>query len=86
MQKAVKCWPTCSAKRLPGYILGAMRPNTRQLVVSGGSFDYDSDYYGGDDFAPGAKWRGWRRQPSSHLIVYTLDANDMQPPLPPPRV
>ena len=57
---------------------GRDSPNTRQLVVEHGGFDYDSDYYGDDlPFWSEVACSDGSRRP--HLIVpYTLDANDMR--------
>ncbi|MDN7193442.1 allantoinase, partial [Klebsiella pneumoniae] len=57
---------------------GRDSPNTRQLVVEHGGFDYDSDYYGDDlPFWSEVACSDGSQRP--HLIVpYTLDANDMR--------
>ena len=61
-----------------GWYTGRDSPNTRQLVVEHGGFDYDSDYYGDDlPFWTEVACSDGSRKP--HLIVpYTLDANDMR--------
>ena len=61
-----------------GWYTGRDSPNTRQLVVEHGGFDYDSDYYGDDlPFWTEVACSDGTRKP--HLIVpYTLDANDMR--------
>lgn len=61
-----------------GWYTGRDSPNTRQLVVEHGGFEYDSDYYGDDlpFYMPVKKTNG---QTVSQLIVpYTLDTNDMR--------
>ncbi len=61
-----------------GWYTGRDSPNTRQLVVEHGGFEYDSDYYGDDlpFYMPVSKADG---EVINQLVVpYTLDANDMR--------
>lgn len=78
MQKAVQVLADLFGKAPTGWYTGRDSPNTRQLVVEQGSFDYDSDYYGDDlPFWSEVACGDGSRRP--HLIVpYTLDANDMR--------
>jgi len=65
-----------------GWYTGRDSPNTRQLVVDHGGFEYDSDYYG-DDLPFWMKVRRSDGQVVPHLVVpYTLDTNDMRFSLP----
>jgi putative urate catabolism protein len=61
-----------------GWYTGRDSPNTRQLLVEQGGYEYDSDYYG-DDLpfrTPVTRSDG---QVVQHLVVpYTLDTNDMR--------
>ena len=61
-----------------GWYTGRDSPNTRQLVVEHGDYEYDSDYYG-DDLP---FWTQVTKSDGStvpHLVVpYTLDTNDMR--------
>jgi len=61
-----------------GWYTGRDSPNTRQLVVEHGGYEYDSDYYG-DDLP---LWTPVNKSDGStvpHLVVpYTLDTNDMR--------
>jgi len=61
-----------------GWYTGRDSPNTRQLVVEHGGFEYDSDYYG-DDLPFWMKVHCSDGSDRAHLVVpYTLDANDMR--------
>ena len=61
-----------------GWYTGRDSPNTRQLVVEHGGFDYDSDYYG-DDLPFWVEVTKSDGNTVPHLIVpYTLDSNDMR--------
>jgi putative urate catabolism protein len=61
-----------------GWYTGRDSPNTRQLVVEHGGYEYDSDYYGDDlPFWTQVTKRNGSIVP--HLVVpYTLDTNDMR--------
>jgi allantoinase len=48
LQKAVQVLTDLFGKPPTGWYTGRDSPNTRQLVVEHGGFDYDSDYYGDD--------------------------------------
>ncbi|MCF8579363.1 allantoinase PuuE [Enterobacter ludwigii] len=78
LQKAVHVLTDLFGKPPTGWYTGRDSPNTRQLVVEHGGFDYDSDYYGDDlPFWTEVACSDGTRKP--HLIVpYTLDANDMR--------
>jgi allantoinase len=61
-----------------GWYTGRDSPNTRQLLVDHGGYEYDSDYYGDDlplwmkvDKSDGS-------QVDQLVIPYTLDTNDMR--------
>lgn len=61
-----------------GWYTGRDSPNTRQLLVEHGGYEYDSDYYGDDlpCYMPVTQSDGFT---VNQLIVpYTLDANDMR--------
>ena len=78
MAEAVRIHTELTGAPPLGWYTGRDSPNTRQLVVEHGGFEYDADYYGDElpfwtDVALGD---GSRRK---HLVVpYTLDANDMR--------
>ncbi len=76
--KAVQVLTDLFGKTPTGWYTGRDSPNTRQLVVEHGGFDYDSDYYGDDlPFWSEVACSDGSQRP--HLIVpYTLDANDMR--------
>ena len=76
--KAVQVLTDLFGKPPTGWYTGRDSPNTRQLVVEHGGFDYDSDYYGDDlPFWSEVACSDGSQRP--HLIVpYTLDANDMR--------
>ena len=78
LHKAVHVLTDMFGKPPTGWYTGRDSPNTRQLVVEHGGFDYDSDYYGDDlPFWTEVACSDGSRKP--HLIVpYTLDANDMR--------
>ncbi len=78
LQKAVQVLTDLFGKPPTGWYTGRDSPNTRQLVVEHGGFDYDSDYYGDDlPFWSEVACSDGSQRP--HLIVpYTLDANDMR--------
>lgn len=78
LHKAVQVLTDLFGKPPTGWYTGRDSPNTRQLVVEHGGFDYDSDYYGDDlPFWSEVACSDGSRRP--HLIVpYTLDANDMR--------
>ena len=78
LHKAVHVLTDLFGKPPAGWYTGRDSPNTRQLVVEHGGFDYDSDYYGDDlPFWTEVACSDGSRKP--HLIVpYTLDANDMR--------
>ena len=78
LHKAVHVLTDLFGKPPTGWYTGRDSPNTRQLVVEHGGFDYDSDYYGDDlPFWTEVACSDGTRKP--HLIVpYTLDANDMR--------
>lgn len=78
LHKAVQVLTDLFGKPPTGWYTGRDSPNTRQLVVEHGGFDYDSDYYGDDlPFWTEVPCADGQRKP--HLIVpYTLDANDMR--------
>lgn len=61
-----------------GWYTGRDSPNTRQLVVEHGGFEYDSDYYGDDlpFYMPVKKADG--HTVSQLIVPYTLDTNDMR--------
>jgi allantoinase len=61
-----------------GWYTGRDSPNTRQLLVEHGGYEYDSDYYG-DDLPFWTRVRPANGLETPHLVVpYTLDANDMR--------
>lgn len=78
LHKAVQVLTDLFGKPPTGWYTGRDSPNTRQLVVEHGGFDYDSDYYGDDlPFWSEVACSDGSQRP--HLIVpYTLDANDMR--------
>ncbi|HBQ4904279.1 TPA: allantoinase PuuE [Klebsiella pneumoniae] len=78
LRKAVQVLTDLFGKPPTGWYTGRDSPNTRQLVVEHGGFDYDSDYYG-DDLPFWSEVACSDGSQRSHLIVpYTLDANDMR--------
>ncbi len=78
MHKAVEIHRALTGAAPLGWYTGRDSPNTRQLVVEHGGFEYDSDYYGDElPFWSRVTLGSGAGQP--HLIVpYTLDANDMR--------
>ncbi len=78
MARAVQIHRELTGNAPLGWYTGRDSPNTRQLVVEHGGFEYDSDYYG-DDLP---FWREVELQngtKKNHLIVpYSLDTNDMR--------
>lgn len=78
MARAVKLHEELTGSPPLGWYTGRDSPNTRQLLVEHGGFEYDSDYYGDDlPFWTTVTLTDGSRRP--HLVVpYTLDANDMR--------
>lgn len=61
-----------------GWYTGRDSPNTRQLLVEQGGYEYDSDYYG-DDLPLWTTVNTSSGDAVRHLVVpYSLDANDMR--------
>ena len=78
VQRAVAIHRKMTGEAPLGWYTGRDSPNTRQLVVEHGGFEYDSDYYGDDlpFWTPVTLGDGSVRQ---HLVLpYTLDCNDMR--------
>ena len=65
LQKAVQVLTDLFGKPPTGWYTGRDSPNTRQLVVEHGGFDYDSDYYGDDLPFWSEVASGQRRQPAT---------------------
>ncbi len=61
-----------------GWYTGRDSPNTRQLLVEHGGYEYDSDYYGDDlpFHMPVTKTDG--TTVNQLIVPYTLDTNDMR--------
>ena len=61
-----------------GWYTGRDSPNTRQLLIEQGGYEYDSDYYGDDlpFYMPVTKSDGTTIK--QLIVPYTLDTNDMR--------
>ena len=78
LQRAVAIHRELTSAAPLGWYTGRDSPNTRQLVVEHGGFEYDSDYYGDDlpFWTPVSLAAGSTRAPLG--VPYTLDCNDMR--------
>ena len=73
LQQAIAIHTEVTGTRPLGWYTGRNSPNTRDLIVEEGGFNYDADSYA-DDLP---YWDRSYAEP--HLVVpYTLDANDMR--------
>ena len=78
MQQAIALHTRLTGAPPLGWYTGRDSPNTRQLVVEAGGFEYDSDYYG-DDLPFWTSVSTADGQSKPHLVVpYALDTNDMR--------
>lgn len=76
--EAVKIHTGLTGSHPCGWYTGRDSPQTRQLVVEEGSFEYDSDCYG-DDLPFWVEMKTAEARPKGHLVIpYTLDTNDMR--------
>ena len=73
LQQAIAIHTEVTGTRPLGWYTGRNSPNTRDLIVEEGGFNYDADSYA-DDLP---YWDRSYAEP--HLVIpYTLDANDMR--------
>lgn len=76
--EAVKIHTELTGCHPSGWYTGRDSPQTRQLVVEEGGFEYDSDYYG-DDLPFWVETKTAEARSKGHLVIpYTLDTNDMR--------
>lgn len=73
LQKAIEIHTEVTGERPLGFYLGRASPNTHQLVVEEGGFEYHADSYA-DDLP---YWSTEFGKPQL-MVPYTLDSNDMR--------